>query len=110
MPESTGALTEAAYYILLALFEDRHGYAIMQQVEQMSNGRVHMGAGTLYGALKALQQKGLIAEATHYERKKEYSITAAGRQAVQTEVDRLAELLHNGQAVIAAQTAKEEGK
>ena len=45
------ALTEAVYYILLSLVTPRHGYGIMQETERMSNGRVKLAAGTLYGAI-----------------------------------------------------------
>lgn len=54
------ALTEAVYYILLSLLEPMHGYGIMQNVEQLSKGRVHLAAGTLYGAIHALLEKGWI--------------------------------------------------
>ena len=47
----TSALTEAVFYILLSLNQPRHGYGIMQETERMSGGRVHLAAGTLYGAL-----------------------------------------------------------
>lgn len=50
-------LTEGVYYILLSLYEPRHGYGIMQYVSNISNGRVELGAGTLYGALKSLVEK-----------------------------------------------------
>lgn len=53
-------LTEGVYYILLALYEPRHGYGIMQIVEEWSNGSVKLGAGTTYGALKNLQDKKFI--------------------------------------------------
>ena len=53
-------LTEATYYILLALVNPQHGYGIMQETEAMSNGRVHLAAGTLYGALNAMTEKGWI--------------------------------------------------
>jgi len=55
------ALTEAVYYILLSLLEPRHGYGIMQNAEQLSGGRVRLAAGTLYGALNTLLEKGWIA-------------------------------------------------
>ena len=54
------ALTESTYYILLALYHPQHGYGIMQQTEQLSGGRVHLAAGTLYGALNSLCEKGWI--------------------------------------------------
>ena len=46
------ALTEATYYILLSLVSPRHGYGIMQLTEELSGGRIHLAAGTLYGALR----------------------------------------------------------
>jgi DNA-binding PadR family transcriptional regulator len=99
MAERAGALTEAAYYILLSLYRDLHGYGIMQNVERMSNGRVRLGAGTLYGALNTLLNKGWIVEKAQYDRKKEYLITPAGQYAVNTEIARLNELLQNGLSV-----------
>ena len=54
------ALTEAVYYILLSLVEPKHGYGIMQNVEMLSGGRVRLAAGTLYGALSTLLEKGWI--------------------------------------------------
>lgn len=51
------ALTESTYYILLSLYHPQHGYGIMQQTEQLSGGRVHLAAGTLYGALNSLCEK-----------------------------------------------------
>ena len=96
-----GALTEVTFYILLALHTPRHGYAVMQFVEQETAGRLVLGAGTLYGALNALLEKGWI-EALPVEagsRKKEYRITDAGKAAVETELARLEELVRNGRAV-----------
>ena len=58
MGNSATALTEAVYYILLSLVEPRHGYAIMQHVEAMSRGRLRISAGTMYGALSGLIEKG----------------------------------------------------
>jgi len=54
------ALTEAVYYILLSLMQPLHGYGIMQNVEQLSKGRVRLAAGTLYGAISTLLEKGWI--------------------------------------------------
>ncbi len=96
------ALTEAVYYILLSLNEPLHGYGIMQQVEELSHGRVRLAAGTLYGALNALTGKGWIEALTGSSdsRKKEYIITAAGRQAARQELARLQELAANGERLI----------
>ena len=59
---ANGALTEAVYYILLSLLEARHGYGIMQNAEELSHGRVKLAAGTLYGAINTLLEKGWITE------------------------------------------------
>ena len=57
---STAALTEAVFYILLSLDAPLHGYGIMQNVENLSGGRVRLAAGTLYGALATLTERGWI--------------------------------------------------
>ena len=53
----SGALTEVTFYILLSLYTPKHGYAVMQFVEEKTGGRLSLGAGTLYGALNSLQDK-----------------------------------------------------
>ena len=95
------ALTEAFYYILLSLYQPLHGYGIMQKAEEFSGGRVRLAAGTLYGALNTLLEKGWIEAlpCTPGSRKKEYRITAAGRAAVESELARLRELVKNGEQV-----------
>lgn len=92
---SGGALTEATFYILLRLHRPAHGYALMKDIAEMTDGRVSLGAGTLYGALDALQKKGWIAPtgAGTQGRKKEYVITDEGRQAFGRELSRLEELI-----------------
>jgi DNA-binding PadR family transcriptional regulator len=96
------ALTEGVYYILLSLMTPLHGYGIMQNVSELSGGRVNLAAGTLYGAINALLERNWI-EAVPGEknsRKKEYVITETGREAVREEVGRLEELLRNGREII----------
>ena len=95
------ALTEAFYYILLSLYQPLHGYGIMQKTQEFSSGRVRLAAGTLYGALNALLEKGWIVAlpVEAGSRKKEYRITAAGKAAVEAELARLEELGKNGRAV-----------
>ena len=96
------ALTEATYYIMLALYEPAHGYGIMQQVEEMSGGRVRLAPGTLYGALTALSGKGWIIQLPVEEgsRKKEYKLTDLGVSILNKEIERLRELLTNGDKVM----------
>ncbi|WP_445683015.1 PadR family transcriptional regulator [Solibacillus sp. FSL K6-4121] len=96
-------LTEGVYYILLALYEPRHGYGIMQIVEEWSDGRVKLGAGTTYGALKNLQEKKFIETLAGEGRKKEYVITALGKQIVEAEVTRIKELYNSGRKIIQAE-------
>ena len=96
------ALTESTYYILLALAQPRHGYGVMQQTERMSGGRVRLAAGTLYGALNSLCEKGWIipVPSTEEIRRKEYRLTERGRQALQGELARLRELVRNGESIL----------
>ena len=103
MPESSerGALTEAVYYILLALHTPMHGYGIMQFVKEISSGRVELGAGTLYGALNTMVAKNWIIalDQEAKSRKKEYEVTEMGRNVVQEELKRLEELITNGKKI-----------
>lgn len=96
------ALTEAVYYILLSLMEPLHGYGIMQNVEELSGGRLHLAAGTLYGAISTMQEKGWITalDGAADSRKKEYVITDIGREVLRAEYARLKELVENGRAVL----------
>lgn len=93
-----GALTEAVYYILLSLLEPRHGYGIMQNTEILSNGRVRLAAGTLYGAINTMLEKEWICSINddNNGRKKEYVITNQGKQILGQEISRLEELVYNG--------------
>ena len=100
------ALTEAVYYILLSLMEPMHGYGIMQNVEVLSGGRVRLAAGTLYGAINTLLEKGWITALPGIKdsRKKEYQITNLGKEAVEAEIIRLQELLNNGRQIMGGET------
>ena len=102
MAVSSGALTEAVYYILLSLLTPLHGYGIMQNVEELSGGRVRLAAGTLYGALSTMLEKGWISALPGEtdSRRKEYQITAAGRQTLREEIRRLEELCQNGKRLL----------
>jgi len=93
-----GALTEAVYYIMLSMLKPIHGYAVMQNIDKLTNGRVTLGAGTLYGAINTLLEKHWICAVTSDSdsRKKEYVTTNLGRRILQHELVRLEELLANG--------------
>lgn len=93
-------ITESAYYILLSLFSPNHGYGIMQNISEISNSRINMGPGTLYGALTNLLDKGWIVLVTEDSRKKEYLITELGKEIIENEVGRLNELCINGNRIL----------
>lgn len=96
------ALTESTYYILLSLYQPRHGYGIMQETEALSGGRVRLAAGTLYGALNSLCEKGWIQllPVKSGSRKKEYQLTDAGLAVLKRELARLEELAANGRTIL----------
>ena len=89
------ALTESTYYILLSLYHPQHGYGIMQQTEQLS-------AGTLYGALNSLCEKGWIRQLPMESgsRKKEYQLTTEGLAVLRHELARLQQLVANGESIL----------
>lgn len=96
--EKNTPLTEALFYILLSVRKPNHGYGIIQEVEEMTCGRVVLGAGTLYGAVQSLVKKGWIriySEDTVSRKKKEYLITEEGKAVFEKERQRLEELLTN---------------
>ena len=93
-------LTEALFYILLAVRKPNHGYGITQEVAELTNGRVTLGPGTLYGAIQSLVKKDWISiysEDTESRKKKEYLITESGRAVFEAERERLSELLKNAE-------------
>jgi DNA-binding PadR family transcriptional regulator len=88
---STGPLTPAVFHILLALHGgERHGYDIMQQVQQDSRGAVKMGPGTLYGSLDRMIAAGLVVRSNTWDpRRIYYKLTALGQAALKSESERL---------------------
>jgi DNA-binding PadR family transcriptional regulator len=101
MGKSEGALPEGAFHILIALAAgDRHGYAILQEVEAATGGKIRLGAGTLYRTLQRLLEQGFIVETVERpapeeddERRRYYRITGAGREAARVEARRLEEMV-----------------
>ena len=102
MNTSNNALTEAVYYILLALIEPLHGYGIMQRTSQLSGGRLIISAGTLYGSLSTLLDEGWIEqnEVLADSRRQECKFTAEGRAVLEQELARLEELVNNGKQIL----------
>ncbi|TSB45337.1 PadR family transcriptional regulator [Alkalicoccobacillus porphyridii] len=99
-------LTETVYYILLSLLEPRHGYLIMQRVEELSRGHVRMAAGTLYGALENLMKLDFIVLIPKQDsRRKIYIITEQGKDILRLEQERMTFLLE-----VSKQLVKEDPK
>jgi len=90
-------LTPTVFHVLVALAKGpRHGYAIAREVDDLSDGRIVMGPGTLYGSLQRMQQAGLIEESDnpgedglHAERRRYYRMTPLGSAALRSESERL---------------------
>ncbi len=98
--KKTEPISESYYYILLCLSKGaNHGYGIMQMTERLSGGDVKIGSGTMYGATSNMMKKGWITEVTSgepgVERKRMYSLTDAGREALNNEIARLRRMLEN---------------
>ena len=101
-------LSSQAFHVLIALAaRDQHGYGIMQDVESRTQGKIRLGAGTLYGLIKRLLEDGLIVElrdtqrpskSEDDDRRRYYRLTPRGRRAAQAEVVRLNELLEQARA------------
>ena len=97
-------MSESYYYILICLARGaNHGYGIMQMTKELSGGSVTIGSGTMYGATSNMIKKGWITEllspAPGIERRRLYQLTAAGREALEHEIDRLKKMLDIAQEV-----------
>ena len=100
-PEDLLPLTPAVFHVLLALADgERHGYAIMQEVAEHTEGRMKMGPGTLYGTIKRLLEADLIEESDERpdaemddERRRYYRLSGLGQRVVQAEARRYAAMV-----------------
>lgn len=92
-------MTETTYYTLLALKEERHGYAIMQFVRELTENRIHMGTGTLYTMLGRLVEDALIEVVSNENGKKVYRLTPMGDEILKMELERLRKQLRNGEEI-----------
>ena len=105
-PEEMLPLTPTVFHILLALADgDRHGYGIMQEVAQRTDGALHMGPGTLYGSIKRMLADGLIEPAGERpdpalddERRRYYHLTDFGQRVAFAEAQRLEQLVRIARA------------
>ena len=97
-PQEFLPLTPAVFNILLALADgEKHGYAIMQEVETNTDGQVKMGPGTLYGSIKRMLSAGMIAESGERpdpemddQRRRYYRLSGVGQRVLRAEAERLA--------------------
>jgi DNA-binding PadR family transcriptional regulator len=105
-PDELLPLTPVVLHILLATARgERHGYAIAQEVEELTRGQVRMGPGTLYGSIQRMLAAGLLEEVSHHtgtgddERRRYYRATPLGRRAVALELERLARVVDRARAL-----------
>ena len=96
MAYTGGPMTEAMYYVLLALKNPNYGYQLMQSIKEVSRGRIEMGPGTLYGILSRLQEDNLIKLNADDGRRKTYCLTIRGEIALEEEYKRLKEMVLDG--------------
>jgi DNA-binding PadR family transcriptional regulator len=103
-PEDLLPLTPVVLHVLLALADERqgkHGYAVAREVEELTEGQIRMGPGTLYGSIQRMLDASLIEEAPRArrarpdedERRRYYRITPFGRRVLELEVSRLADVV-----------------
>ena len=95
-------LTPAVFHILFALAEgEKHGYAIMKEVEIVSGGQFTMGPGTLYSTIQRLLELGLIEETSTSSdaerRRRSYRLSRRGRQIFEAELNRMESLVRSAQ-------------
>ncbi|SRR5579871_19330 len=105
-PDSLLPLQPATFHILMALaYEDRHGYAIIQDVAARTAGEIKLSAGTLYRSVQRMLEQGLIVETRERpapehddERRRYYRITPFGEEVARAEAKRLAQLVKMARA------------
>lgn len=102
-------LSRSQLYLLLAIQEgERHGYAVKKRVEELSEGVVKMGPGTLYTSIQRAEEQGLIRESDDRPPEEEdqrqrryYALTDLGREALAAEVDRLGDFVASARSALA---------
>ncbi|GGC82203.1 PadR family transcriptional regulator [Enterococcus wangshanyuanii] len=94
-------LTDSTYLILLALLKPQHGYAIMKEVNLLTNGQVVIGPASMYTILKKLQTSKYISLEESNDRKKIYLITDKGRNALEQDIERRKLLYQAGSRLLA---------
>ncbi|HHQ1234268.1 TPA: PadR family transcriptional regulator [Listeria innocua] len=92
-------MTETAFYILLSLVKPKHGYAIIENVAKMTNERIKLGPGTIYGSLSKMNKDNLIQIIQEESNRKIYQITEICAEVLQLEKTRIEELYRNSREV-----------
>lgn len=90
-------MTETAFYILLSLNEPRHGYGIAKFVSELTNDRLKLGSGTIYGTLTKMQKEDMIAVFDDSDKRIIYEITPKGRKVLLAEIERIKSVCKNAQ-------------
>ena len=97
-------LTESYFYILLCLYESaNHGYGIMQRTDELTDGRVRIGSGTMYGAISKMIKKEYITEqegSDEKNRRRIYTITELGKDILRSDCDRIDEMAKNIKSIM----------
>ena len=88
-------MTETGFYILFCLQKERHGYSITQKVKELTDGRLSISPGTMYGTLSKMEKDGLIAFVREEEKRKLYQITDLGQKILNLEIQRIERLYRN---------------
>ena len=99
-------MTETGFYILLCLQQPMHGYGIVQQVEQLTDGEIRLSPGTMYGTLSKMEKDRIISFVREEEKRKIYCITELGREVLQMEMRQIERLFRNVKEVQAWQRQK----
>lgn len=94
--EQLKTLTEPMYYVLLSLIKENHGYGIMQMISEITEGRVIVGAGTLYTLLGRFEQEKIIVQTAEESRRKIYILTEKGQGLLMGEYGRLKKMVADG--------------
>lgn len=93
-------MTETGFYILLCLRQPNHGYGIVQEVRNMTNGEIVLAPGTMYGSLSKMEKDGLIRCIAEEEERKIYRITDLGTEVLELELKRIERLYQNAREAL----------
>lgn len=93
-------LTDSTYLILLALLKPKHGYVIMKQINELSQGTYEIGPATMYTILKKLTKNEMISLEETTDRKKIYQITAKGKTSLEKDIQRRKHFFEIGEQIM----------